>query len=68
MRAHGFKHVIRIGDSSGNQAGMKAVAAELSAKWGAQGTTIHYVPEYYDYPGLTKWSPFSASQQDDCDG
>jgi creatinine amidohydrolase len=59
LRAHGFEHVILIGDSGGNQAGMKAVAAELSAKWsnaGAGGKTrIHYIPEYYDLQGVTDW-------------
>ena len=55
LRAHGFKHVILIGDSGGNQQGMKEVAVELSAKWTDSKTKIHYIPEYYDYPGLTKW-------------
>ncbi len=37
LRAHGFEHVILIGDSGGNQAGMKAVAAELSDEVGQRG-------------------------------
>jgi creatinine amidohydrolase len=55
LRANGFKHVILIGDSGGNQQGMKEVAAELSAKWTDGKTKVHYISEYYDYPGLTKW-------------
>lgn len=56
MRVHGFEHVILIGDSGGNQAGMKEVAAELTGAWGTGGKTrIHFIPEYYDYPGLTKY-------------
>lgn len=55
LKAHGFEHIILIGDSGGNQSGMKEVAAELSAKWAGARATIHYVAEYYDYPGLTKW-------------
>ncbi len=55
LRANGFKHIILIGDSGGNQQGMKDVVAELSAKWTDGRSKIHYVPEYYDYPGLTKW-------------
>jgi creatinine amidohydrolase/Fe(II)-dependent formamide hydrolase-like protein len=54
LRTHGFEHVIFIADSGGNVAGMKGVAADLSAKWGAR-PTIHYIAEYYDYPGLSKW-------------
>src|SRR5438477_2271334 len=33
LKTHGFRRIVLIGDSGGNQAGMKAVAAELSAKW-----------------------------------
>jgi creatinine amidohydrolase/Fe(II)-dependent formamide hydrolase-like protein len=55
LRANGFKHIIFIGDSGGNQGGMKEVAAELSSKWTGGGTRIHFIPEYYDYPGLQKW-------------
>jgi creatinine amidohydrolase/Fe(II)-dependent formamide hydrolase-like protein len=55
LRTHGFKQVILIGDSGGNQQGMKEVEAELSAKWTSGRTKIHYIPEYYDYPGLSKW-------------
>ena len=54
LRAHGFDQIFLIADSGGNVAGMQEVAAELAAKW--QGKPlIAYVPEYYDYPGLTKW-------------
>lgn len=55
FRATGFKHVILIGDSGGNQAGMKAVAAALSAKWTDGKTRVTFVPEYYDYANLGKW-------------
>lgn len=54
LRTHGFDHLILIADSGGNVATMTDVAADLSAKWGAR-PTIHYIPEYYDYPGLTAW-------------
>jgi len=55
LRAHGFKQIVLIGDSGGNQPGMKEVAAELTAKWADGKTAIRYIPEYYDYPGLSKW-------------
>ena len=54
LRASGFSHIILIGDSGGNQAGMKAVAEELHAAWGGQ-PGVHYIPEYYDYQGLQTW-------------
>jgi len=55
FRTHGFEHIILIGDSGGNQAGMREVAEELTQKWKGGKTSIHYIPEYYDYPGLTRW-------------
>jgi creatinine amidohydrolase/Fe(II)-dependent formamide hydrolase-like protein len=64
LRAHGFKHIIMIADSGGNQAGMKEVAAALAEKWAGK-TTIHYIPEYYDYPGLMKWLESQGIRQVD---
>jgi creatinine amidohydrolase len=55
LRAHGFEHVILLGDSGGNQAGMKAVADTLSARWAGGKTRIHYIPEYYDLQAVTTW-------------
>jgi creatinine amidohydrolase/Fe(II)-dependent formamide hydrolase-like protein len=55
LRAHGFRNVVLIGDSGGNQAGMKEVAAELDARWAGGKTRVLFIPEYYDYPGLSKW-------------
>ena len=55
LRAHGFRNVVLIGDSGGNQAGMKDVAAELDARWAGGKTRVVFVPEYYDYPGLSTW-------------
>lgn len=55
FRTHGFKNVVLIGDSGGNQDGMKQVAADLNAKWAGGKTRVHFIPEYYDYGGLAKW-------------
>jgi creatinine amidohydrolase/Fe(II)-dependent formamide hydrolase-like protein len=59
LAAHGFAHIILIGDSGGNQAGMKAVAEALNARWADSKTTsksrVHFIPEYYDYPAVTRW-------------
>jgi creatinine amidohydrolase/Fe(II)-dependent formamide hydrolase-like protein len=55
FRAHGFAHIILIGDSGGNQQGMKAVAADLTARWAGGKTRVHFIPEFYNYPAVTKW-------------
>jgi creatinine amidohydrolase/Fe(II)-dependent formamide hydrolase-like protein len=55
FRAHGFKHIVLLGDSGGNQEGMKVVAAELNGRWADGKCRAHFIPEYYDYPGVEKW-------------
>lgn len=57
LRTNGFKTIVFIGDSGGNQAGMKKVADALSAKWAAAGSSerIYFVAEYYQYAALQEW-------------
>jgi len=50
LKAHGFEHIIYIGDSGGNQTGMKAVAQRQNERWGQ--SIAHFIPEFYDYPGV----------------
>ncbi|MDP2956889.1 MAG: creatininase family protein [Longimicrobiales bacterium] len=59
MKAHGFEHVILLGDSGGNQDGMAAVASALSEEWKGSGTDIVHVPEYYDN---ARWNAWLAEQ------
>jgi len=46
LRAHGFEHVVFIGDSGGNQQGMETVATRLAYRWDGGA---HYIPEFYRY-------------------
>ena len=57
LKTNGFKTIVMIGDSGGNQAGMKKVAETLSAKWAAAGAPnrAYFIPEYYQYPALQEW-------------
>jgi creatinine amidohydrolase/Fe(II)-dependent formamide hydrolase-like protein len=55
LRAHGFTTIVLIGDSGGNQQGLREVADTLNARWTGGRTRVLFVPEYYDYPGVTKW-------------
>ena len=65
LRTHGFEHIILFGDSGGNETGMKAVAADLSTKWAGGKTTIHHIPEHYNYPAVTKWLESQGIKQTD---
>jgi len=48
LKSQGFSHIMLMGDSGGNTAGLGAVAEELSAAW-AGTATIHHIPEYYNW-------------------
>ena len=49
-KAHGFEDIILVGDSGGNQTGMRKVASALNEEWKETGasTRVHYLHEYYD--------------------
>lgn len=53
-KAHGFKRLILIGDSGGNQDGLKAVAEQLNEEFEGQAK-LYFIPEYYNYANLTGW-------------
>jgi creatinine amidohydrolase/Fe(II)-dependent formamide hydrolase-like protein len=46
---------VLIGDSGGNQTGMKAVSEKLDQQWADSSTRIHFVPAYYDFPSVAEW-------------
>ncbi|HSA54551.1 MAG TPA: creatininase family protein [Gemmatimonadaceae bacterium] len=52
LAAHGFTELILIGDSGGNQAGLRATADTLNARWAGKGTVARFIPEFYDNDGL----------------
>jgi creatinine amidohydrolase len=49
-KAHGFTDIILIGDSGGNQTGMRNVADTLNKRWAAanEKARVHYLSEYYN--------------------
>jgi creatinine amidohydrolase/Fe(II)-dependent formamide hydrolase-like protein len=56
LKMHGFRNIIFIGDSGGNQSGQRAVADELNAMW--DGTVVAHVQEYYDYGSVGRYMAF----------
>ena len=48
LKMHGFKTIILIGDSGGNQPGQRLVADSLTTIWKGEPIIAH-VQEYYDY-------------------
>lgn len=49
LKVHGFKNIIMIGDSGGNQNGQKAVAEKLTAQF-AGSALVATIPGYYTAP------------------
>jgi creatinine amidohydrolase len=48
LKQGGFKNIILIGDSGGNQRGLDAVSKKLSAEWNDGSANIYYIKDYYD--------------------
>jgi creatinine amidohydrolase len=48
LKGSGFKDIILIGDSGGNQTGMRTVADKLNAEWKGTGFRAHYIGDYYE--------------------
>jgi len=48
LKAHGFKEILFIGDSGGNQAGIVAVARALNEEWKDAGTRVFPLVDYYE--------------------
>lgn len=68
FRVTGFQHIVFIGDSGGNQRGMKEVATELSAKWAGSKSRIHFIPEYYDWREATDYATETLGWKQGNDG
>jgi creatinine amidohydrolase len=66
LKMHGFRNIVFIGDSGGNQSGMRNVAAKLNAMW--DGTVVAHVPEYYDYDTVTRYMAFRGYEGTESDG
>jgi creatinine amidohydrolase len=47
FKAHGFRHVVLLGDHGSTQAGQKAVAGRLNREWAATPVRVLAIEEYY---------------------
>ena len=55
LRASGFRNIIMIGDSGGNQEPQAEVAEHLSARWTDGHTKLFHIPEYYNWVERQEW-------------
>lgn len=54
-KASGFTDIVFIGDSGGNQRGMKEVAEALNYEWRGGRARVHFIPDYYSNNGINDW-------------
>jgi creatinine amidohydrolase len=55
LKQHGFRDIILIGDSGGNQAPMKAVADMLNAEWASAEVRVYHLDQYNSNPDFLAW-------------
>jgi creatinine amidohydrolase len=48
LKAHGFTDILFIGDSGGNQQGMRSVAEKLTEEWKDAGVKVFALTDYYE--------------------
>ena len=67
LKMHGFRHIIFIGDSGGNQRAQRAVAETLNTRWGGDPVVAH-VQEYYDYASAARYMATRGVDAGEADG
>jgi creatinine amidohydrolase len=55
LRVSGFRDIVLLGDSAGNQQGMQNVARRLTARWAADKARAHFLAAYYNYTEVAHW-------------
>lgn len=65
FRVNGFHDIILIGDSGGNQNGLRNVAETLNAEWKGSGVRVLFVSDYYSGNGFREWLESKGEARDD---
>ena len=57
LEVHGFTDIVFIGDSGGNQNGMRTVSEMLNEEWAGEDrdARVHFVGDYYSGNGFREW-------------
>jgi creatinine amidohydrolase len=48
LRVHGFTDILLIGDSGGNQGGIRSVADSINKEWAGTGARVYALVDYYE--------------------
>lgn len=53
--SHGFKNILFLGDSYGNQPAQEKIAKKLSDQWQDKGIIVAHISDYYSGNGQMQW-------------
>jgi creatinine amidohydrolase/Fe(II)-dependent formamide hydrolase-like protein len=67
LKMHGFRNIIFIGDSGGNQTAQRTVAERLTKEWKGD-PVVAQVPDYYDYAGVSRYMAYRGLEVGEVDG
>jgi creatinine amidohydrolase/Fe(II)-dependent formamide hydrolase-like protein len=67
LKLDGFTDIVMIGDSGGNQRGMKAVADRLNGRWKNDDVRVHFIGEFYS-PGWEDTERYTEEVLDASEG
>ena len=65
LKSQGFRNIIFMGDSGGNQRSMAAVTDALSTAWRGGSTGIYHIAEYYNYADVHAYQQDVLGVQED---
>ncbi len=65
FRANGFKDIVLIGDSGGNQKPLQSVASSLNRQWAKSNVRVHFASEYYNESAFREWLRRQAEKPED---
>ncbi len=65
FRVHGFKDVVLIADSRGNNQGLKTVSEMLNKEWANSDIRVHFVSDYNMVNGFREWLQSQVETEED---
>ncbi len=65
FRVHGFKDIVLIADSRGNNQGLKTVSEMLNKEWANSDIRVHWVSDYNMGHGFSEWLQSQGETEED---
>src|SRR5688572_24481216 len=65
FKANGFKDIVLIGDSGGNQKGLQPVASSLNKEWAKTEARVHFILDYYKESPFREWLQGQGERRED---